>query len=50
MDMAILRELFDRIVDVHTVLEIDAVFIEIIQKSRNRLFPYRIGERGQLQE
>ncbi len=50
MDMAILRELFDRIVDADTVLDADEGFTQRVKDTRYRLYPYRIGDRGQLQE
>ncbi|WP_375194217.1 glycoside hydrolase N-terminal domain-containing protein [Sphingobium sp.] len=50
MDMAILRDLFDRTVEAATILRTDAVLIAEMRAARDRLAPYRIGRQGQLQE
>lgn len=50
MDMAILRDLFDRTAEAATILRTDAALIADMRAARDRLAPYRIGRQGQLQE
>lgn len=50
MDMAIVRELFTRVVEASHLLGTDSEFATRVEASLRRLLPYRIGSRGQLQE
>lgn len=50
MDMAIIRELFARVVEASRLLGTDAAFAAGIEASLRKLLPYRIGSNGQLQE
>jgi alpha-L-fucosidase 2 len=50
MDMAIIRDLFANCIAAAEVLGIDADFAARLAAARDRLYPYRIGSRGQLQE
>ncbi len=50
MDMSLLRELFTAVVRTSTVLNIDADFRSKVQQALDQLYPYHIGQYGQLQE
>jgi len=50
MDMALIRELFTRTVHVSEKLGLDADLRSELQEKLNKLLPYRIGAKGQLQE
>jgi alpha-L-fucosidase 2 len=50
MDMAIIRELFNACISTSTILNIDSEFKAILEKAKARLYPYQIGQYGQLQE
>jgi len=50
MDMAIIRELFTACINTSTILNIDSEFKAILEKAKARLYPYQIGQYGQLQE
>lgn len=50
MDMAIIRELFANCVTASKQLGIDEPFRQQVQQAHDKLLPYQIGARGQLQE
>lgn len=50
MDMAIIRELFNDCIQAAKILETDAPFIAQLEKTKAQLYPYQIGQFGQLQE
>ena len=50
MDMAILRDLFTNCIAAAEALGVDADFAGELRRARERLYPYQIGSRGQLQE
>ncbi len=50
MDMAILRDLFANCIAASEVLGVEAEFAERLTRARARLFPMRVGSRGQLLE
>ncbi|MFC6098897.1 glycoside hydrolase family 95 protein [Olivibacter domesticus] len=50
MDMAIIRELFTACIKTSTILNIDGAFRAKLEKAKARLYPYQIGQYGQLQE
>lgn len=50
MDMGILRELFTACIESAKALEIDADFRTRLEKATAKLYPYNIGQHGQLQE
>ena len=50
MDMGIVRDLFGNIVAAANVLGIDAAFRDTIINTTNKLYPFAIGSKGQLQE
>ncbi|WP_228230729.1 glycoside hydrolase family 95 protein [Leeuwenhoekiella parthenopeia] len=50
MDMAIIRELLNNTIKASEILGIDAEFREKLVATRERLIPYQIGAKGQLQE
>jgi alpha-L-fucosidase 2 len=50
MDMSIIRELFTAVIKSADILKIDGEFRNNLQKAREKLFPYHIGQYGQLQE
>lgn len=49
-DMALIRDLFTKVIDAATVLEVDVEFANRLKDRRSRLRPYRIGEKGELME
>ncbi len=50
MDMSLLRELFTGVIRSSAVLNVDADFRSKVQQALDRLYPYHIGQYGQLQE
>ncbi|MCB0054650.1 MAG: hypothetical protein KDE24_34470, partial [Caldilinea sp.] len=50
MDMALLHDLFTNCIETATILDIDGEFRATLQSARERLYPPRIGQHGQLQE
>jgi alpha-L-fucosidase 2 len=50
MDMTIVRELFSRTMEVARMLNTDAVLARELSDKLNRLAPFKIGKKGQLQE
>ncbi|MFD1001445.1 glycoside hydrolase N-terminal domain-containing protein [Ohtaekwangia kribbensis] len=50
MDIAITRQLFEDCLRAATALGIDDAFTKQVKQSLDRLYPYRIGKHGQLQE
>ncbi len=50
MDIAIIRDLFDNIIEASQELNIDKAFRKQVTEKRNKLYPYQIGSKGQLQE
>jgi alpha-L-fucosidase 2 len=50
MDMGIIRELFTDVIAASQVLDTDADFRGKLLKAKARLYPYHIGQYGQLQE
>lgn len=50
MDMAIIRELFKNVVKASEILDTDKEFRQQLAKASAKLYPYKIGARGQLQE
>lgn len=50
MDMAIIRENFERVIKASKILGVDSLFREELQIKYNKLLPFKIGSRGQLQE
>lgn len=50
MDIAIIRDLFMNVIEASEVLNIDKKFRQEVRAKMDRLLPYRIGARGQLQE
>jgi alpha-L-fucosidase 2 len=50
MDMAIIRELFTDCIKASKALNMDAEFRAKLQAAKNKLYPYHIGQYGQLQE
>ena len=50
MDLAIIRDLFRNVLEAAEVLGIEDGFTREVAAARARLAPFRIGERGQLQE
>jgi alpha-L-fucosidase 2 len=49
-DMTMIRELFNKTIKASVILDIDADFRREMQKALDRLYPYRIGSKGHLQE
>jgi alpha-L-fucosidase 2 len=50
MDMAIIWDLFTNCIEASGVLGVEPAFAERLVAARERLYPYQIGSRGQLQE
>lgn len=50
MDMAIIRDLFTNVIAASETLNIDKEFREKIISTQQKLFPFQIGSKGQLQE
>ncbi|AUC23562.1 alpha-L-fucosidase [Polaribacter sejongensis] len=50
MDMSIIRENFETVIKASKILNVDAGFRAYIEKLMHKLLPFKIGERGQLQE
>jgi len=50
MDMAIIWDLFSNCIAASRILSIDQGFAAMLEAARTRLYPPRIGARGQLQE
>jgi alpha-L-fucosidase 2 len=50
MDMSIIRELFTALIKASKILKIDNAFAERLQNAKAKLYPYHIGQYGQLQE
>lgn len=50
MDMSLLRELFTAVINTSTLLNTDAAFRAQVQQALDKLYPYHIGQYGQLQE
>ncbi|MXV14986.1 glycoside hydrolase family 95 protein [Pedobacter sp. HMF7056] len=50
MDMSIIRELFTNCIQTSTVLGVDAGFRQKLVQAKAKLYPYHIGQYGQLQE
>jgi alpha-L-fucosidase 2 len=50
MDMSIIRELFTAVIKSAELLKTDAAFKDQLVKAKEKLYPYYIGQYGQLQE
>lgn len=50
MDMSIIRELFTEVIKSAEILNLDADFKNDLIKAKEKLYPFHIGKRGQLQE
>lgn len=50
MDMAITRELFTNCIKAIEVLKSDVEFSKELKKAKEKLYPYKVGRHGQLQE
>ena len=50
MDMSIIRELFTAVIKSADVLQTDVAFKNELIKAKEKLYPYHIGQYGQLQE
>jgi alpha-L-fucosidase 2 len=50
MDMSIIRELFTAAIKTTEALNTDADFRARLQKAKDRLYPFHIGQYGQVQE
>lgn len=50
MDLAITRELFSNCIRASDVLGVDREFAARLREARERILPYQLGARGQLQE
>ncbi|WP_300597549.1 glycoside hydrolase family 95 protein [Niabella sp.] len=50
MDMSIIRELFTAVIRAAKILNTDAAFTGELEAVKDKLYPYHIGQYGQLQE
>lgn len=50
MDMSIIRDLFSNVIAAGKILNNDAAFVDTIIAAKNKLYPFNIGHKGNLQE
>lgn len=50
MDMSIIRDLFSNLIAAEKILNTDKAFIDSVIAKKNKLFPFKIGHKGNLQE
>ncbi len=50
MDMSIVRDLFHNLINAGKILSIDKSFRDTLSDRLNKLYPYQVGSKGQLQE
>jgi alpha-L-fucosidase 2 len=50
MDMSIIRDLFNNLIAAQKILNNDSLFIDSVVATKNKLYPFRIGHKGNLQE
>jgi len=50
MDMSIIRDLFNNLIAAQKILNNDKPFIDSVVASKNKLYPFKIGHKGNLQE
>lgn len=50
MDMSIIRDLLDNIIAASEILNIDKAFIDTVIEKKNKLYPFKTGHKGNLQE
>ena len=50
MDMAIIRDLFTNVIEASAVLNRDAAFRQRVVDVRAKLYPFKVGKKGNLQE
>lgn len=50
MDIGIIKDLFDNLIEATRVLNTDAAFRDTLIAKKNKLIPFQIGSKGQLQE
>jgi len=50
MDMGILRDLFGNLIQAADILGIDKAFKDTLVQARQKLYPFKIGRKGNLQE
>lgn len=50
MDMGIIKDLFKNVMEAAKVLDIDKDFIKELATANGKLYPFKIGSKGQLQE
>jgi alpha-L-fucosidase 2 len=50
MDMSLIRELFTALIKTTAILKIDSAFGDQLKTAKEKLYPYHIGQHGQLQE
>jgi len=50
MDIAIIKDLFEKTIEASKVLDNDSEFRQKLDKTAAKLFPFQIGSKGQLQE
>ncbi len=50
MDMSIILDLFNNVIDASATLSIDTAFRDTLIARRSKLYPFHIGQRGNLQE
>ncbi len=50
MDMGIIKDLFGSLIEAGKILNIDTAFRDTLEAKKSKLFPYKIGHKGNLQE
>jgi alpha-L-fucosidase 2 len=50
MDMSVIRDLFDNVIAAADQLNVDKAFRDTLAKKRSKLYPLKVGSKGQLME
>jgi len=50
MDISIIRDLFNNLIAAQNILKSDPAFADTVTTARNKLYPFHIGHKGNLQE
>jgi alpha-L-fucosidase 2 len=50
MDMSIIRDLFGNLIEASEALQTDEAFRDTLSRARSRLYPLKVGKKGNLQE
>ena len=50
MDMGIIKDLFGNLIEAGKILNVDKAFRDTLEAKKDKLFPYKVGHKGNLQE